>query len=180
MNEPNDDQDIYYDESITSSAGVSCSPMSGITKYDNETIEYLKTIISDDTYTYMIEYLETAKISKRTQRNLIALIVNTYSIEYVLNHYPGYSWYHRHSIYFRGMRTRMIWSRMESKMGDIHYILDLIEKHHRNKIMRSVGGFEREIQHTTISHGSHENRTKPTITAKPKKGILNFVKGDDN
>ena len=128
-----------------------------LTQYDNESIQYLSKIIEDDTLEEYNQWLKTAKLKKKTRKNLNILVINSFSIEYVLNNYPGYSWYRKNYLHFRAALLQFSYSRLESKYNDIEYILKIIENHHMNKLMRSVGGFERETQHTSFFKGSQES-----------------------
>lgn len=143
-------------------------------QYDNESIRYLSKIIEDDTLTEYYSWLQNAKLKKKTKKNLNILVINAFSIEYVLNNYPGYSWYRKNYLHFRASLLQFSYSRLESKYNDIEYILKIIENHHMNKLMRSVGGFEREVQHTSFFKGSQESMSG-IKKEEPKSGVSRFI-----
>src|SRR6056297_519857 len=126
-------------------------------QYDNESIRYLSKIIEDDTLIEYERWLQGAKLKTKTKKNLNILVVNAFSIEYVINNYPGYTWYRKNYLHFRASTLQFTYSRVESKYNDIEYILKIIENHHLNKLMRSMAGFEREVQHTSFFKGSQES-----------------------
>jgi len=146
-----------------------------VQQYDNESIQYLSKIVTDDTLNELTAWLIDAKLTKKTRKNINILIINTYSMEYVLNHYPGYSWYRKNYLHFRASLLQFNYSRLESKYNDIQYILKLIENHHMNKLMRSVGGFEREVQHTSFFKGSQDSRAGTMDKHEPQTGISRFI-----
>jgi hypothetical protein len=176
--EPDDHYDYLENDIETAQAQMPDPETMGfnrqvLTQYDNESIQYLSKIISDDTLEEYDKWLTSAKLKKKTKKNLNILVINAFSIEYVLNNYPGYSWYRKNYLHFRAALLQFSYSRLESKYNDIQYILKVIENHHMNKLMRSMAGFERETQHTSFLKGSQESYTGKK--EELKSGVSRFV-----
>jgi len=149
-----------------------------IMQYSNEHLQYLRSITDDDTFSMICNWLGTAKLKIKTLNDILVLIGEAFSQEYVINNYPGYSWYRRYRIIFRAKLLRFPISALEAKYLDIDLILKIVEEHHMNKMLRSVNGHEREIQHTSIYKGQQENRTMDR--QEPKTGVNRWIGGGDN
>jgi len=67
-------------------------------------------------------------------------------------------------------------SNLEYKYLDAALILKIIEKHHMNKYHRSVRGFERETQHTSINKYHQETR-ESSEKPEPKTGMNRYIGG---
>lgn len=151
-----------------------------IMQYSNEHLQYLRSITDDDTFSMICQWLGNAKLKVKTLNDLLVLIGEAFSQEYILNHYPGFSWYRRYRIIFRSKLLRFPVSAVEAKYLDIDLILKIVEEHHMNKMLRSVNGFEREIQHTSIYKGQQENRQSMENRQEPKTGLNRWIGGGGN
>ena len=181
MNEYEEEEEQYSEE-VESSIPEEVQQQLGVNRqvimqYSNEHLQYLRTITDDDTFNMLIKWLSSAKLKVKTLNDILVLMGESFSQEYTLNYYPGFSWYRRYRIIFRSKLLRLPFSAVEAKYLDIELILKIVEEHHMNKMLRSVNGFEREIQHTSIFKGQQENRAGMIEKQEPKSGVARWIGG---
>lgn len=175
----NEDNDIEDQDFLTpADAEALGQNRQVIMQYSNEHLQYLRSITDDDTFSMISNWLGTAKLKVKTLNDILVLIGEAFSQEYVINNYPGYTWYRRYRIIFRSKLLRLPISALEAKYLDIDLILKIVEEHHMNKMLRSVDGHEREIQHTSIYKGQQENRNMDK--QEPKTGVNRWIGGGNN
>lgn len=145
-------------------------------QYSNEHLLYLRSITDDDTFKMIETWLLNAKLKIKTLDNMLLFLIESFSQEYVLNYIPGYSYIRKEYLTHRSVTLRMSISALEYKYLDAALILKIIEKHHMNKYHRSVRGFERETQHTSINK-VHQETKEHMETPEPKAGLNKYIGG---
>lgn len=122
-------------------------------KFSSDEMKYTKDIIQDDFWA-LIEaekYLETLFLTRKTVDALKRLIRISTSYETVLNNYSK-SDINKEKL---GLKLSSIFvnmgvSGLEKKYNDVDAMVIANIVHHRTKVIRGGGGFERNVQKTNI------------------------------
>ena len=150
-------------------------------KFVSDEMKYTKDIIQDDFWA-LIEaekYLETLFLTKKTVDALKRLIRISTSYETVLNNYSA-SDIKREKL---GLQLSSIFvnmgvSGLEKKYNDVDAMVITNTVHHRTKVIRGGGGFERNVQKTNIVKSStksilgHEETEKTGLSRHNIKNIV--------
>ena len=140
-------------------------------------MKYTGDIIKDDLWEMVADgYLNTLCLKQKTVRKLKNYLRVSTSFEIVLNNYTGRDLYReRLGLQLNSLYIAVGISGLEKSYNDIDATLINNEIHHRTKVIRGSGGFERLVQKTNIVKS-----TAKSILGTPeetKTGISRYAQG---
>lgn len=145
--------------------------------YDNgsqfisDEMKYTKDIIRDDLWELVADdYLNHLCLKKRTVEKIKNFIRVSTSFETVLNNYTDPDVYREKlGLQLNSIYLLMSISGLEKSYNDIDAVLINNEIHHRTKVLRGRGGFERKIQKTNVVKS-----TAKSILSQPEEPKTGF------
>ena len=148
-------------------------------KFISDEMKYTKDIIQDDLWA-LIEaekYLDTLFLPKKNVEALKRLIRISTSYETVLNNYtPRDVYKEKLGLKLSSIFVNLGVSGLEKKYNDIDAMVVTNIVHHRTKVIRGGGGFERNVQKTNIVKTASKSILGKEQDEQ-KTGISRYAKG---
>lgn len=149
--------------------------------YISDEMRYTDGIIRDDLYNLIQEggILEQLCLKKRTVDNIRSQLLVSTTFEKVLNNYSDRDVMRENmGVQMNTILTNVQLSGLEKKYLDANMMMLTNEIHHRTKVLRGKGGFERGIQKTNIVKSTARSILSSKSTEEQaKSGISRYLQG---
>lgn len=148
-------------------------------QFMSDEMKYTEDIIKDDLWELVADgYLNSLCLKKKTVDKLKNYMRVSTSFETVLNNYTDRDVRREKlGLQLNGIYLALSISGLEKSYNDVDAVIIANEIHHRTKVLRGKGGFERKIQKTNVVKttaksilGTQENDTKTGFSRYVSRG----------
>lgn len=146
-------------------------------QFISDEMKYTGDIIKDDLWEMVADdYLRTLCLKTKTADKLKSFMRVSTSFETVLNNYTDRDVYREKlGLQLNSIYLSLSISGLEKSYNDVDAMLINNEIHHRTKVLRGKGGFERLVQKTNIVKSTAKSILG--VPEETKTGISRYVQG---
>jgi len=145
----------------------------------SDEMKYTEDIIKDDLWEMVADdFLEKLCLKRKTVEKLKQFFRVSTSFEIVLNNYKGRDLYkEKLGLQLNSLYIGVGISGLEKSYNDIDAMIISNEIHHRTKVIRGSGGFERLTQKTNLVKTTAKSIIGQPQDQQPRTGISRYVQG---